>query len=132
MSETDAERIALDFVKAINRHDVDAIMAMLGPGFRFVDSLGETVRDSRRMREGWQAYFALFPNYRVTVQEHFGKGSVVVLFGTAGGSLAKRDGRPSRGHWRVPAAWRTEVRRGRVVHWQVYADNTPVSKLLSG
>ena len=131
MPEPNPERAALRFVNRINRHDVPAITAMMAPGIRFVDSLGHEVRGINRLRAGWHAYFALFPDYQITIHEHFRVGQVVALFGTARGTLAENGKMPRRNHWAMPAAWRAVVRRGRLVHWQVYADNTPVARLLS-
>ena len=32
--------------------------------------------------------------------------------------------------WEIPAAWKAVVRDGLVAHWQVFADNQPVRKLM--
>jgi len=37
----------------------------------------------------------------------------------------------SKKSWRIPAAWRTTVRNGRIAGRQVYADNKPAYELLS-
>jgi ketosteroid isomerase-like protein len=131
MSEADSERVAIRFVNEINRHDVAALAAMMAPDFRFVDSLGQEVHGVERMRAAWTSYFALFPDYRITIREHLSLGQVVALFGTASGTLAEHGELPTRNRWTLPAAWRAVVREGRVVDWQVYADNQPVSKLLN-
>lgn len=130
MAEADTERVAIRFVNEINRHDVPALTAMMAPDFRFVDSLGHEVRGVDRMQAAWTSYFALFPDYRITIREHLSLGQVVALFGTASGTLAEHGELPSRNRWTLPAAWRAVVREGRVVDWQVYADNQPVSELL--
>jgi ketosteroid isomerase-like protein len=130
MTDTDPERIAIRFVNEINRHDVSALIAMMAPDFRFVDSLGQDVRGPERMRAAWTAYFALFPDYQITIREHLCVGQVVALFGTASGTLVDHHELPHRNHWTIPGAWRAVVRDGRVVDWQVYADNTPVQKML--
>ncbi len=130
MTEVDPERIALRFVNEINRHDVAALTGMMGPDIRFVDSLGQEIRGVDRMRAAWTAYFARFPDYRIAIREHLSLGTLVALFGTASGTLADHGELPRRNHWSIPAAWRAVVRDGRVVDWQVYADNTPVAELL--
>lgn len=130
MTEPDPERVALRFVNEINRHDVEALVQLMSADFRFVDGLGQEVRGKDRMREGWTAYFARFPDYRITIREHLSLGPVVALFGTASGS-ATRDGEPSFAHrWTLPAAWRAVVREGRISEWQIYTDNEPVWKAL--
>ena len=130
MSEADSERVAIRFVNEINRHDVAALAAMMAPDFRFVDSLGQEVRGVERMRAAWTSYFALFPDYRITIREHLSLGPVVALFGSASGTLAEQGELPARNRWTLPAAWRAVIRDGRVADWQVYTDNQPVSKLL--
>jgi ketosteroid isomerase-like protein len=130
MTQSDPERVAIRFVNEINRHDVPAITALMSSDFRFVDSLGQEVHGVERMGAGWVAYFALFPDYQITIREHFSVGQLVALFGTASGTLAEGSELPRRNHWSLPASWRAVVRDGRVVEWQVYSDNTPVQRLL--
>jgi ketosteroid isomerase-like protein len=130
MTPSDPERVAIRFVNEINRHDVSAISSMMSADFRFVDSLGHEVRGVEQMRAGWVAYFDQFPDYHIAIQTHVGVGQVVALFGTASGTLAEGHGLLRESHWNIPAAWRVVVRDGRVVDWQVYADNTPVHRLL--
>jgi ketosteroid isomerase-like protein len=49
------ESIVLAFVNAINRQDIDALMEMMTPEHRFVDSLGSVVEGREKMRAGWRA-----------------------------------------------------------------------------
>jgi ketosteroid isomerase-like protein len=130
MAETDPERVAIRFVNEINRHDTPRLASLMAPDFRFIDSLGQEVRGIERMVAAWTAYFALFPDYQITIRERLSVGQVVALFGTASGTLADGGELPHRNHWTLPAAWRAVVRDGRVADWQVYSDNTPVQKLL--
>jgi ketosteroid isomerase-like protein len=132
MTEADPERVVIRYVNEINRHDPAALATLMAPEFRFVDSLGRELRGAERMREAWVAYFAQFPDYRITIHQHLSAGQVVALFGTASGTLEERGELPNRNHWTMPAAWRAVVQDGRVVDWQVYADNTPVQRLLDG
>ncbi len=130
MAETDPERVAIRFVNEINRHDTPKLASLMAPEFRFIDSLGQEVRGVERMIAAWTAYFALFPDYQIAIRERLSVGQVVALFGTASGTLIERGELPHRNHWILPAAWKAVVREGRMVDWQVYADNTPVQKLL--
>ena len=54
--------------------------------------------------------------------------ALVLVAGSASGSVAT--GTPKEKRWRIPAAWRAQVRGGLIEVWQVYADNTPVYALL--
>jgi ketosteroid isomerase-like protein len=130
MTESDSERVAIRYVNEINRHDASTLTALASPDFRFIDSLGREVRGADRMHDAWVAYFGLFPDYQITIRDHLCVGQTVALFGTASGTLAQDGKLPHGNHWSLPAAWRAVVRNGRVVDWQVYADNTPVQKLL--
>ena len=132
MPESDVVRAALHFVNEINRHDVTAMLALCSDDHAFTDALGQEVRGKERLREAWTGYFALFPDYRILIEDHLQSGVVVGLFGTASGTYSV-DGelRPAN-RWKLPCAWRAVVRDGRVERWQVYADNEPVWKILGG
>ena len=64
------------------------------------------------------------------IREMFQSGQTVAFIGSASGSLVTAGEHRAENRWKVPAAWRAIVNQGRVVHWQVYADNTPVDKIL--
>jgi hypothetical protein len=70
------------------------------------------------MIPGWRGYFAWFPDYYIEVTEIFEDGDKLALFGFAGGSF---QGKQTE-NWRLPAAWKAEVKGGRVTLWQVFAD----------
>jgi ketosteroid isomerase-like protein len=131
MTETDTVRTALKFVNEINRHDVESIVAMLADDHLFTDSVGQEVRGKERMREGWAAYFAMFPDYHIGIKEWFQNGRVVGLFGQASGTLAVNGSMPAENRWKMPAAWRATVRDNLIVQWQVFADNEPVRKVMA-
>ncbi len=124
-------RIARRYVAAINRHDLDALADLMLVRHRFVDSLGTAVEGREAMRQGWEAYFGMFPDYRIEIRGVATDGATVLLTGFASGTLAAgRKPLPER-RWRIPAAWRCRVVRGRVAEWQVYADNDPVRRILA-
>jgi len=112
------------FVAAINRHDLDAIAALLGPDHLFVDSLGHRFQGAARMREGWRVYFAMCPDYRIQIDKSIARDDTVLAVGEAGGTI---DNIP----WRIPAAWEAEIRGGAVLEWRVFADNKPVYEILA-
>jgi ketosteroid isomerase-like protein len=130
MPEPDAVRLVIRFVNEINRHDVGAMLALVSDDHVFVDGLGHELRGKERLREAWTSYFALFPDYRILIEDHLQMGIVVGVFGSASGTYAV-DGElsPSR-RWKIPAAWKAIVRDERVERWQVFADNEPVWKIM--
>jgi hypothetical protein len=98
---------------------------------RLIDSLGAELAGQDRLRQGWEAYFRLVPDYRIEVQRTLADGPVVVLLGVARGTYT-RDGTLRReGAWSTPAAWRALVAGDRVAEWQVYADNDPIRRRMA-
>jgi len=101
------------------------------PDHLFVDSLGIEVPGREPMREGWRAYFAMVPDYHITVRDHLESVPVVALFGRAGGTYVP-DGRiVTEYRWETPAAWKAVVRDGLIAEWRVYADNEPMRRLMA-
>lgn len=46
--------VARQFVEAINRQDVNALVELMTPDHRFTDSLGNVASGRESMREGWK------------------------------------------------------------------------------
>jgi hypothetical protein len=111
------------FVVAINRHDGEALAALMSPDHLFVDSLGNRVQGAARMQGGWRSYFAMCPDYWIRIDSLISDLGTVLAVGEAGGSI---DNVP----WRTPAAWKAIIRYGMVLEWQVFADNKPVYEIL--
>jgi len=125
-----ARETALRFVEAINRHDVDGLLDLMTDSHRFVDSVGRCIAGKPDLRESWKGYFALFPDYRITLVHMADAGDVVGLFGFASGTYAVNGELQSENRWEIPAAWLATVEEGQVVSWQVYADNDPVRRIV--
>jgi ketosteroid isomerase-like protein len=123
--------ITLKFMDAINRHDADALAALMSDDHVFVDSLGNKVQSRGKMKAGWQGYFAFCPDYWVTHESIFGDGNSVAVFGAAGGTIAANGKLPPENKWRTPAAWLAVVENGLVKEWRVYADNKPVYDIMA-
>ncbi|MGA8542662.1 MAG: nuclear transport factor 2 family protein [Thermoplasmata archaeon] len=130
MTESETARTALKFVNEINRHDLESISALLSEDHLFIDGLGNEVRGRDRTREGWSAYFQMFPDYHIGVKEWFQNGRVVAMIGVASGTYAVGTELPAENRWKIPAAWRAVVRDHQLAQWQVFADNEPVWKIM--
>ena len=113
-----------NFVNAINRHDVDALTALMSPDHLFVDSLGNRVQGATRVQVGWRSYFTLCLDYRIQIDTIISDLGTVLAVGEAGGSI---DGIP----WRTPAAWKAIIGDRKVLEWRVFADNKPVYEILA-
>lgn len=127
---TTPESTVRSFIRRINAHDPEGLVRLCTPGHVFTDSLGRCLTGRAALLPAWQGYFSLFPNYRVRVSRLFASGSIVAVFGSAGGTLAGAKD-PSVSSWSIPAAWRAVVRHGLLAQWQVFADNKPVYELLA-
>lgn len=120
--------VVLRFVTAINAHDIAGITALMTDRHRFVDSLGAVVSGKANMREGWQAYLTMVPDYQINVRQMCYNGEVVVILGAARGTYSPDGQLRAENGWETPAAWRVVVNGDRVAEWQVYADNEPIRR----
>ena len=123
-----SEAAVREFIARINGHDVDGIVALCTTEHRFVDGAGRVLTGHEQLQAAWSGYFQLFPDYCVEIESLAVADAVVLAAGSASATAAP--GTPKAQRWRIPAAWRAEVRGGLVDLWQVYADNTPVFELL--
>ena len=87
------------FATAINRHDVNALTALMTTDHVFVDSVGQRVQGAASMEAGWRGYFAMCPDYWIRTDDVVAEGGVVLAAGEAGGTI-------DRIPWRTPAAWK--------------------------
>jgi hypothetical protein len=77
----------------------------------------------------WREYFALVPDYRITLLERFSAGETAVLLGLAEGTFIHNGRLEPQNHWQVPAAWRVVVRSGLVAVWQLFANQHPMYEI---
>lgn len=143
----DVVGVARTFVEAVNRQDVDALVALMTPEHLFTDTLGNVARGRESLREGWTLYFQMVPDYRFEVEETYVNDSSVVMLGIAGGTYShafesvRATGGPTMlpdgtskvmNKWQTPTAVRARIDGDKVAEWQVFADNEPVRKLMRG
>jgi len=121
----------LAFLDAINRHDIDMLAELMTEDHLFVDSLGNSTEGRAKMRNGWQGYFALCPDYRIVHEHIFQSGDRVGAFGFAGGTIQVDGKLSAQNRWKIPAAWHALVHNGLIKEWRVYADNKPVYEILA-
>ena len=126
---TDKE-IALAFVKAINDHDVDKIYDLMPEDHVFIDGSGEIHSGKTNMREGWQNYYQMFPDYSVEITDVVEGNSVIGLFGYASGTYKINDDKTNSNFWKTPAAWKAIVENKKIKLWQVYCDYTRLMEII--
>jgi ketosteroid isomerase-like protein len=130
MRDPEPKQVLLSFIDRINEHDTEGLAALMTDDHVFIDSLGRSVRSRLEMRRAWQAYFQLFPDYRIVVEEIFERSGVFAIFGTASGTYSAGLKVTPESHWEIPAAWRAVIRVDRLAEWRVYADNYQTVKLI--
>jgi ketosteroid isomerase-like protein len=120
----------LDFVNAINAHDVVRLCGLMDTDHVFFDGLGQAHRGRAIMSEAWTAYFAMVPDYKISIAQFLVDSNTILAVGDACGTYARNGQLSPEDHWRVPAAWRAVVKGRHIAHWQVYADNEPIRALM--
>jgi ketosteroid isomerase-like protein len=126
-----AESVAQAFVRAINRQDVDALVELMTAEHRFIDSLGNMVTGSEKMRAGWAKYFKSVPDYTVAIEETFCDGPVVVMLGLAQGTYSTDGKLKPENRWTTPTAFRAFIQDRKVAEWRVYCDNEPIRQRMA-
>lgn len=97
----------------------------------FIDSLGNSVRGKETMRKGWEGYFAMVPDYTLSIDETHSAGDVAIMFGSASGTYTTDGKLIPENSWKTPAAFRATTDGCKVKEWRVYADNEPIRQLIS-
>jgi ketosteroid isomerase-like protein len=123
---TDTQEVAAvkAFIAAINAQDFGALSALMPDDHTFVDSGGTTVTGREKMLSGWRHYYAMFPDYRITVDAVLQNGAVVAGFGSWSATYPGKRERAAENAVGDPAAWQATVKDGQIKTWQVYADHT--------
>jgi ketosteroid isomerase-like protein len=125
------ENAALEFVDAINHGNVEKLGCLLTGDHLFIDSQGNQLQGKEKMMEAWKGYFALFPDYRIEIEEWMGKGSLICLFGFASATYTNKETNDNH-YWKIPAAWKAIIENDLIKQWQVYADNSVVIEIVNG
>ena len=120
--------IVLAFVKAINDHDVDKIYDLMSDDHIFIDGSGGKHVGKIGMKEGWQNYYQLFPDYSIQIIDIVEDNFIFGLFGNASGSykIIKNE----TNFWTTTAAWKAIVENEKIKHWQVYCDYTQLMEII--
>ena len=120
----------LQFEHAINSRNPNAICSLMAGDGEFIDSLGNRIQGTEKLRAAWVGYFKMVPDYSISHSEIFAQGNTVAVFGSAQGTFSKDGQLAKENFWRTPAAWRAVVKDGKIVLWQVYADNEPIRAIM--
>jgi ketosteroid isomerase-like protein len=124
------KEIVLAFVKAINDHDIDKIYDLIPEDHIFIDGSGEKHVGKIDMKEGWQNYYQMFPDYNVDITDIVENSLVIGLFGYASATYKKSKDKTNSNFWKTPAAWKAIVKNEKIKHWQVYCDYTRLMEII--
>jgi ketosteroid isomerase-like protein len=108
-----AREVALRFNDAINRRDVESLVALMTDDHRFVDTAGASFEGRDAARDIWRQFFDGFPDYRNHFETVAEKDGAVVIAGRSSCSDQRLEG---------PALWSATIRDGKVSEWRVYED----------
>ena len=122
--------VVLQFEEAVNARNPDAICSLMAADGEFIDSLGNRIQGTEKLRVAWTGYFKMVPDYSISHAEIFANGNTVAVFGSAQGTFAKDGALAKENFWKTPAAWLAVVKNSRVAIWQVYADNEPIRAIM--
>ena len=116
----------LGFIDAINRGDVDRLVALMSPGHR-LQVLGEPALTGRDANRGaWAGYVTAFPDYVIYPDRIVHRGDDVLVLGSTTGSHL---GLPDQEERQLKVIWRATVHDGLLTLWQII-DDTPGQRAL--
>jgi ketosteroid isomerase-like protein len=124
-------KVVLDFADAVNNGNVDKIYDLMTVDHEFIDSQENKTIGKDQMRQGWIGYFALFPDFKIEINDMIENGSLICMFGYTSGTYKNLVNEDNSNHWRTPAAWRVFVENDQIKRWQVYADNSVVMDIIN-
>lgn len=120
----------LQFEQAINSRNPEAICSLMTSDGEFIDSLGNRIQGTDKLRAAWTGYFKMVPDYSISHSEVFADGNTVAVFGSAQGTFSNDGTLPRENFWKTPAAWRAVVKDSKIAVWQVFADNEPIRAIM--
>jgi predicted enzyme related to lactoylglutathione lyase len=91
---------------------------LLDNGHIFIDALVKKFEGKAIALASWEAYFKLYPDFHMDINQVMVQGDTVAAFGFAEGNYRGI----KENHWRVPASWKAVVYGHQLKLWQVYAD----------
>ena len=116
----------IGFIDAINRGDVDRLVALMSPDHRLqvLQELAVTGREANR--DAWHGYVTAFPDYVIYPDQIVDRGDGVLVLGSTTGSHL---GLPDQEERQLEVIWRATVHDGLLTLWQIIED-TPGQRAL--
>jgi SnoaL-like domain len=119
LSEENVE-LAYQVTDAINRHDLDALLALTDPNVEFTTLIvnlegGGPYHGHDGVRKFWEILLGVFPDYSSEIEEVRDLGAVTVVRARQRGRGFESDAPAEQTRWFV-AEWRT----GKAIWWGVF------------
>ncbi len=109
-----SEETVLKFVEAINQHDVEAIVNLLGEGHRALGPDAAEQAGVANARDRWKRTFSVYPDYTILVRSITSKEDRVLLAGSLNGSDSAVAS--------VPAAWEARIENRLITEWRTFSN----------
>jgi ketosteroid isomerase-like protein len=118
----------IGFIDAINRGDVDRLVALMSPDHRLQVLREPALTGREANRDAWVGYASAFPDYVIYPDRIVHRGDDVLVLGSTTGSHLGLSDQEER---QLKVIWRATVRDGLLALWQVI-DDTPGQRALLG
>ena len=116
------KQVVLDFIEAINSHDLDRMEDLMSEDHVFINSHGKQTVGKKNMKVGWKGYFQFFPDYTIEVTDIIEGEDVIGVFGYSWATYMNKRNKQNSNYWNLPGAWKARVENGKIKLWQVYID----------
>ena len=123
-----AVAVVIGFINAINRGDVDRLVALMSPGHRLQVLQEPPVTGREANRGAWNGYLTAFPGYVIYPDHIVHRDDEVLVLGSTTGSHLGLSDQEER---QLKVIWRATVHDGLLARWQVIED-TPGQRALLG
>jgi ketosteroid isomerase-like protein len=118
----------IGFIDAINRGDVDRLVALMSPDHRLQVLLEPPLTGREANRDAWAGYMTAFPDYVIYLDCIVQRGDDVLVLGSTTGSHLGLSDQEER---QLKVIWLATVRDGLLALWRVI-DDTPGQRALLG
>lgn len=78
------QNIFLDFVNAINNHNIASLYSLITDDHKFIDAHGYEISGKDEMKLDWTGYFQWFPDYKIELTNILVDKDRIVVVGFAG------------------------------------------------
>jgi ketosteroid isomerase-like protein len=124
-------KIVKEYIKAINKQDLDKMRELMSEDHELVDATGASYIGREEILKAWPEYYEMFPDYLVEISNTIEQKELVAVFGYASATYKNIKDPENSNYWKVPAAWKAIVRNNQIIYWQVYCDYSPIYEIIN-